>query len=167
MTCAPRPDGGGDGFEAGRYRAQKDAIERRTAAPPHAAAHLPNIPDGEVYTAPVRESMNGTIAYNTPSLEDGFTYENIGYIDKPEGLRFWLHFDAAISDSDGEIGDCYAENDHKIPNTAVPDQLPVGSHCTVTEAIGVNHKGDLTLTVNKQGNNRDHHVAVFYLPIVQ
>ncbi|MCR5134213.1 MAG: aminopeptidase [Clostridiales bacterium] len=36
-----------------------------------------NIPDGEVYTAPVRESMNGTIAYNTPSLEDGFTYENI------------------------------------------------------------------------------------------
>ena len=36
-----------------------------------------NIPDGEVYTAPVRESMNGVIAYNTPSLEDGFTYENI------------------------------------------------------------------------------------------
>lgn len=38
-----------------------------------------NIPDGEVYTAPVRESMNGTIAYNTPSLEDGFTYENIKF----------------------------------------------------------------------------------------
>lgn len=36
-----------------------------------------NIPDGEVYTAPVRESMNGTISYNTPSEEQGFTYENI------------------------------------------------------------------------------------------
>lgn len=36
-----------------------------------------NIPDGEVYTAPVRESMNGTIFYNTPSEEQGFTYENI------------------------------------------------------------------------------------------
>ncbi len=36
-----------------------------------------NIPDGEVYTAPVRESMNGVISYNTPSEEHGFTYENI------------------------------------------------------------------------------------------
>lgn len=36
-----------------------------------------NIPDGEVYTAPVRESMNGIISYNTPSEEQGFTYENI------------------------------------------------------------------------------------------
>ena len=36
-----------------------------------------NIPDGEVYTAPVKESMNGIISYNTPSEEQGFTYENI------------------------------------------------------------------------------------------
>ena len=38
---------------------------------------LRNIPDGEVYTAPVRESMNGIISYNTPSEEQGFTYEKI------------------------------------------------------------------------------------------
>lgn len=38
-----------------------------------------NIPDGEVYTAPVRESMNGVISYNTPSEEQGFTYENIRF----------------------------------------------------------------------------------------
>ena len=38
---------------------------------------LRNIPDGEVYTAPVRESMTGIISYNTPSEEQGFTYENI------------------------------------------------------------------------------------------
>lgn len=40
---------------------------------------LRNIPDGEVYTAPVRESMNGVITYNTPSEEQGFTYENIRF----------------------------------------------------------------------------------------
>jgi aminopeptidase len=36
-----------------------------------------NIPDGEVYTAPVKDSMNGRISYNTPSEEQGFTFENI------------------------------------------------------------------------------------------
>lgn len=36
-----------------------------------------NIPDGEVYTAPVRDSVNGIITYNTPSPRQGFTYENI------------------------------------------------------------------------------------------
>lgn len=36
-----------------------------------------NIPDGEVYTAPVRESVNGTITYNVPSLYQGTVYENV------------------------------------------------------------------------------------------
>ena len=36
-----------------------------------------NIPDGEVYTAPVRDSVNGVITYNTPSLFQGFTYEKV------------------------------------------------------------------------------------------
>lgn len=35
-----------------------------------------NIPDGEVYTAPVKDSINGTISYNTPSVFQGFTFEN-------------------------------------------------------------------------------------------
>lgn len=38
--------------------------------------HL-NIPDGEVYTAPLRESVNGRISYNTAALYQGFPYENI------------------------------------------------------------------------------------------
>lgn len=38
-----------------------------------------NIPDGELYTAPVRESMNGVISYNTASQEQGFTFENIRF----------------------------------------------------------------------------------------
>lgn len=36
-----------------------------------------NIPDGEVYTAPVRNSVNGIISYNTPSPYQGFTFENV------------------------------------------------------------------------------------------
>lgn len=36
-----------------------------------------NIPDGEVFTAPVRDSINGKITYNAPAVYQGFTYENI------------------------------------------------------------------------------------------
>lgn len=36
-----------------------------------------NIPDGEVFTAPVRDSVNGTLQYNAPAVYQGFTYENI------------------------------------------------------------------------------------------
>ena len=36
-----------------------------------------NIPDGEVYTAPLKDSVNGTLSVNTASEEHGFTYENI------------------------------------------------------------------------------------------
>ncbi|WCR29244.1 aminopeptidase [Paenibacillus thiaminolyticus] len=38
-----------------------------------------NIPDGEVYTAPVRDSVTGTLTYNTPSIYNGFTFENISF----------------------------------------------------------------------------------------
>lgn len=40
-------------------------------------AGLRNIPDGEVYTAPVKDSVNGYITYNTPAVYQGITYENI------------------------------------------------------------------------------------------
>ncbi|MBN8192024.1 aminopeptidase [Bacillus sp. NTK074B] len=36
-----------------------------------------NIPDGEVYSAPVKNSVNGVISYNTPSPYNGFTFENV------------------------------------------------------------------------------------------
>ena len=37
--------------------------------------HL-NIPDGEVYTAPVRDSVNGVIRYNTPAMRYGLKFNN-------------------------------------------------------------------------------------------
>jgi len=36
-----------------------------------------NIPDGEVFTAPVRTSVNGIITFNTPTLYHGSRFENI------------------------------------------------------------------------------------------
>jgi len=36
-----------------------------------------NIPDGEVFTAPVRESVNGRIRFNVPSVYYGVTFEEI------------------------------------------------------------------------------------------
>ena len=36
-----------------------------------------NLPDGECYTVPVRDSVEGTITYNTPSLYLGTTFEHI------------------------------------------------------------------------------------------
>ena len=38
-----------------------------------------NIPDGEVFTAPVRDSVDGTIAFNTPSLYQGVTHAGIRF----------------------------------------------------------------------------------------
>ena len=36
-----------------------------------------NIPDLEIFTAPVRTSVNGKISYNSPSTYRGFTFENV------------------------------------------------------------------------------------------
>lgn len=39
-----------------------------------------NIPDGEVYTAPVRDSVDGEITYNAPSVYRGVTHENVRFV---------------------------------------------------------------------------------------
>lgn len=36
-----------------------------------------NIPDGEVYTAPVKDSVNGVISYNTPTEYQGVSYDSV------------------------------------------------------------------------------------------
>lgn len=79
---------------------------------------LRNIPDGEVYTAPVRESMNGTISYNTPSEEQGFTYENIVFEVK-----------------DGKIVDAKANNTERINELLDVDE---GARYFGEFALGVN-----------------------------
>ena len=36
-----------------------------------------NIPDGEVFTCPVKDSVNGVMQYNTPTLYQGTKFENV------------------------------------------------------------------------------------------
>lgn len=36
-----------------------------------------NIPDGEIYTSPVKDSVNGYISYNCPSPYDGFLFRDV------------------------------------------------------------------------------------------
>lgn len=77
-----------------------------------------NIPDGEVYTAPVKDSMNGIISYNTPSEEQGFTFENIVFEVK-----------------DGKIVKASANNDERINKLLDTDE---GSRYFGEFALGVN-----------------------------
>ncbi|MCB8933715.1 MAG: aminopeptidase [Fimbriimonadaceae bacterium] len=41
-----------------------------------------NIPDGECFSCPVRDSMNGTVQYNTVSLYQGTEFKDIRYVVK-------------------------------------------------------------------------------------
>ncbi|NLK27483.1 MAG: aminopeptidase [Clostridiales bacterium] len=77
-----------------------------------------NIPDGEVYTAPVRESVNGTLTYNTPAVYQGFTYENIS-------LRF----------ENGKIVEATANDTVRINHVLDTDE---GARYIGEFAIGVN-----------------------------
>lgn len=36
-----------------------------------------NIPDGELFTAPVRDSVEGTLTYNTPTINQGTVFEGV------------------------------------------------------------------------------------------
>lgn len=77
-----------------------------------------NIPDGEVYTAPVKDSVNGVISYNTPAVYNGFTFENIK-------LEF----------KDGKIINATANDNERINKIFDTDD---GSRFVGEFAIGVN-----------------------------
>jgi aminopeptidase len=47
-----------------------------------------NIPDGEVFTAPIKNSVNGRIVYNCPAVYQGTTFENISlYFENGKIIR--------------------------------------------------------------------------------
>ena len=43
-----------------------------------ACVGLRNIPDGEVFSCPVKNSVNGVIRFNTPTIYSGTKFENVG-----------------------------------------------------------------------------------------
>ncbi|OOM76767.1 aminopeptidase [Clostridium sp. BL-8] len=77
-----------------------------------------NIPDGEVYTAPVKNSINGTLAYNTPSAYNGFTFTDIKFEFK-----------------DGKIINATANNSKRLNEILNTDD---GARYVGEFAIGVN-----------------------------
>ncbi len=54
-----------------------------------------NIPDGEVFTAPVKDSVNGVLTYNTPTLYEGNYFDGIKLTFK----------DGKIIEADCRVGD--------------------------------------------------------------
>lgn len=77
-----------------------------------------NIPDGEVFTAPVKDSVNGVVSYNCPAVYNGFTYENIV-------LKF----------ENGKIVEATANDTEKINQVFDTDE---GARYVGEFAIGVN-----------------------------
>ncbi|WP_369902253.1 aminopeptidase [Bacillus manliponensis] len=77
-----------------------------------------NIPDGEVYTAPVRDSVNGTVSYNTPSPYNGYMYENV-----------------QLTFKDGKIVEATANDTERINKVFDTDE---GARFVGEFAIGVN-----------------------------
>ncbi len=65
-----------------------------------------NIPDGEVYTAPVKTSVQGTIQFNTPTIYRGVTHENVrlvfrdGYITAATSSNTW-HLEKVLDSDPG------------------------------------------------------------------
>ncbi|MCL1852696.1 MAG: aminopeptidase [Peptococcaceae bacterium] len=77
-----------------------------------------NIPDGEVYTAPVKTSVNGVISYNTPSVYHGFVYESV-----------------VLEFAEGKIVRATANNTEKINHVFDTDE---GARYVGEFAVGVN-----------------------------
>lgn len=77
-----------------------------------------NIPDGEVFTAPVKNSVNGTLSYNTPTIYQGTSFENVV-------LRF----------ENGKIVEATSNNTKKLNEILDTDE---GARYIGEFAIGVN-----------------------------
>lgn len=77
-----------------------------------------NIPDGEVYTAPVKTSVNGVITYNTPSEHNSFTFEQV-----------------KLTFKDGKIIDCDGNDKERLEQIFNTDE---GARFVGEFAIGVN-----------------------------
>ena len=77
-----------------------------------------NIPDGEVFTAPVKDSVNGKLSFNAPAVYLGTTYENI-----------------VLEFKDGKIVDATANETEKINGVFDTDE---GARYVGEFAIGLN-----------------------------
>lgn len=116
-----------------------------------------NIPDGEVFTAPVKDSVNGYVTFNIPSLYQSKTFENIRLefengkivkatsnydkelneiLDTDEGARYLGEFSFGCnpliteSTNDGSIDEKLAGSIHLTPGDAY-EEAPNGNHSAI------------------------------------
>ncbi len=116
-----------------------------------------NIPDGEVFTAPVKDSVNGYVTFNIPSLYQSKTFENIRLefengkivkatsnydkelneiLDTDEGSRYLGEFSFGCnpliteSTNDGSIDEKLAGSIHLTPGDAY-EEAPNGNHSAI------------------------------------
>jgi aminopeptidase len=77
-----------------------------------------NLPDGEVFTAPIKNSVNGKITFNTKSLYAGQTFQDIEFTFE-----------------NGKIIDCKSDNNKRLTELLDTDE---GARFIGEFAIGVN-----------------------------
>jgi len=80
-----------------------------------------NVPDGEIYTAPVKDSVNGVITYNTPSPYRGIVFNNI-----------------SLTFENGKIVKCSSDQDQAVLESIF--DTDEGARYVGEFAIGVNPK---------------------------
>ncbi|MDD3126498.1 MAG: aminopeptidase [Candidatus Izemoplasmatales bacterium] len=78
-----------------------------------------NIPDGEIFTAPVKNSINGVITYNAPSPQSGTIFTNV-----------------SLTFKDGKIIKATADNEQKLLDSIF--DTDEGARYVGEFAIGVN-----------------------------
>ncbi len=87
-----------------------------------------NFPDGEVFTAPVRNSVNGTINFNTPTSYGGNQFDSIRLV----------FVDGKIVDADCQIGTKQKLNEvfNTDDNSRYVGEFALGLNPRVTRAVG-------------------------------
>ncbi len=86
-----------------------------------------NVPDGEIYTAPVRDSVNGTITYNTPSPFRGLVFNQV-----------------SLTFENGKIVKCSSDQDQELLEGIF--NTDEGARYVGEFAIGVNPKINQPMT---------------------
>ncbi|MCQ4086420.1 aminopeptidase [Saccharibacillus sp. JS10] len=110
-----------------------------------------NLPDGEVYTAPVRDSVEGTIAFNTRASYLGQNFNNVSFTFEQ-----------------GKIVDCRSDNNIKLNELLDTDagarfigEFAIGTHPTINRVmndIGFDEKinGSLHIALGQAYENADN-----------
>lgn len=85
-----------------------------------------NVPDGEVFTAPVRDSVEGTIAFNAPTVYQGVSHERVR-------LTFR---EGKIVDADSSRPEHLARVLDSDPGARYVGEFALGFHPLITQPMG-------------------------------